>query len=53
MFYMTASNTGYCVRCKAKKPMLKAKKVTTKNERAALKGECKTCGTTMMKFIKS
>jgi len=43
---------GYCVKCKEKREMINATKVKTKNNRNALKGECKKCGTTMMKFVK-
>jgi len=43
---------GYCVRCKKKNmTMLKVKEVKTKNGRRAAKGECKKCGTKMMKFL--
>lgn len=42
---------AYCVVCKAKRQMKNAKKVTTKNNRSAMKGQCSTCGTTMMKFV--
>jgi RNase P subunit RPR2 len=43
---------GYCVKCKAKKEMVSAKKVTLKNGRNALSGTCKTCGTKMFKMTK-
>jgi protein-arginine kinase activator protein McsA len=40
---------GYCVKCKKKSMMVKATKVT--KPRAMLKGQCKTCGTKINKFI--
>ncbi len=45
--------TGYCVKCRAKKPIKNAKATTTSNGRKAIKGECATCGTKMMRFIKN
>jgi hypothetical protein len=43
--------TAYCVKCRQKQPMKDAKKVKTKNNRSALKGQCSKCGTKMMKFV--
>ena len=42
---------GYCVKCRAKRTIAKAKKVTTKNGRSAMQGVCRTCGTKMTRFI--
>ena len=47
---------GYCLKCKNYRKMINVKEVEiknkrTKNTRKAMKGECKKCGTTMMKFI--
>ncbi len=42
---------GYCVKCKAKRDMGDAKKVTMKNKRLALKGKCTKCGTGMYKIL--
>lgn len=42
---------GYCVKCKAKKEIKDAKKVTMKNGRPAMQGKCPTCGTTMFKIL--
>jgi len=42
---------GYCVKCKAKRVMGDAKKVTMKNKRLALKGKCVKCGTGMYKIL--
>jgi coenzyme F420-reducing hydrogenase beta subunit len=42
---------GYCVKCKAKRVMDDAKKVTMKNGRPAMKGKCPTCGTGMYKIL--
>ncbi len=35
----------YCVKCRAKKEIKDAQKVTMKNGKPALKGKCPTCGT--------
>jgi hypothetical protein len=45
------ADTAYCVKCKAKKPMTNAKKVTMKNGRSAMKGVCGTCGVGMYKIL--
>ncbi|MBT8253177.1 MAG: hypothetical protein HKN00_03430 [Flavobacteriaceae bacterium] len=42
---------GYCVKCKSKKEMENATKVTMKNGRAAMKGKCPTCGTGMFRIL--
>jgi Zn finger protein HypA/HybF involved in hydrogenase expression len=42
---------GYCVKCKAKKEIVDAVEVTTKNGRKAIKGKCPTCGTVMYKIV--
>jgi hypothetical protein len=42
---------GYCVKCKAKKEIVDAMEVTTKNGRKAIKGKCPTCGTVMYKIL--
>ena len=42
---------GYCVKCKAKKEIVDAMEVTTKNGRKAIKGKCPTCGTVMFKIL--
>jgi len=42
---------GYCVKCKAKKEIVDAAEVTTKNGRKAIKGKCPTCGTVMYKIL--
>ena len=41
---------GYCVKCKAKREMTGAKKVTMKNGKPATTGTCKKCGTKMYKI---
>lgn len=43
--------TGYCVKEKKKSKMAKAKVVTMKNGRKALKGECENCGTGMYRIM--
>ena len=42
---------AYCVKCKAKREMSEAKKVTMKNGRPAMKGVCSKCGTGMYKIL--
>lgn len=42
----------YCLKCKGKRKMINYKKTKTKNGRNMMKGECKTCGTKVSKFIK-
>ena len=42
---------AYCVKCKAKREMLKAKEVVLKNKRRAMKGECPKCGTKMCRIL--
>ena len=37
----------YCVKCKTKREMKDAQKVTMKNGKPALKGQCSVCGTTI------
>ncbi len=47
------AETGYCVKCKAKKDMKDTENVTMKNGRKALKGKCSDCGTGMYKILPS
>lgn len=42
---------GYCVKCKAKKPIGEATEETMKNGRKAVKGKCQTCGAVMVKIL--
>ncbi|MFC1729288.1 DUF5679 domain-containing protein [candidate division KSB1 bacterium] len=44
---------GYCVKCKAKRDMKDANRVTMKNGRPAMKGVCSVCGTGMYKILSS
>ncbi len=48
---MANENEGYCVKCKAKKIISDAKKVTMKNKRQALRGKCPDCGTGMYRIL--
>ena len=43
---------GYCVKCREKRDIADAEKVTMKNGRPAMKGKCSTCGTGMYKILK-
>ena len=47
------AETGYCVKCRAKREMVDAVKVTMKNGRPAMKGKCSNCGTGMYKILPS
>lgn len=42
---------GYCVKCKAKKPIVDGVEEIMKNGRRAIKGKCPTCGTVMFKIL--
>jgi len=44
---------AYCVKCKAKREMQDAQKTTMKNGRAAMKGKCPECGTSLFRIMKS
>ena len=41
---------AYCVKCKAKREMKDAKKITMKNGKPATQGICTKCGTKMFKI---
>lgn len=41
---------AYCMKCKEKREMKDAEKVTMKNGRPATKGTCPVCGTKMFKI---
>ncbi len=42
---------GYCVRCKAKRPISDAVEEVMKNGRKAVKGKCPVCGAVMFKIL--
>jgi uncharacterized Zn finger protein (UPF0148 family) len=42
---------GYCVKCKARKPIADAVEELMKNGRKAIKGKCPTCGVVMFKIL--
>ena len=42
---------GYCVKCKAKKPISEAVEEVMKNGRKAVKGKCPTCDAVMFKIL--
>jgi pimeloyl-ACP methyl ester carboxylesterase len=42
---------AYCVRCRQKRTIRNAHKVTTKNGRRALEGQCPICGTRLFRFV--
>jgi len=41
---------GYCVKCRTKREIKDAKKVTLKNGKPAMKGKCPVCGTGMFRI---
>ena len=49
----TAGTTeeAYCVKCKAKRPMVNPQRVTMKNGRPALQSKCPVCGTTLNRIL--
>lgn len=47
------AETAYCVKCRSKRDMEDAQKVTMKNGRPAMKGKCSKCGTGMYKILSS
>lgn len=49
---MAGAMEAYCVKCKAKKEMKDAQKVTMKNGRPAMKGRCPDCGTGLYRILK-
>lgn len=48
--YSGDPQTGHCMKCKTKRPIIEAVIATMKNGRTALKGKCKKCGTGMYKI---
>jgi RNase P subunit RPR2 len=45
------AETAYCVKCRAKTEIVNAQRVTMKNGRPALKGNCAKCGTGVYKIL--
>jgi len=45
------ADTYYCVKCKTKREMKDPQRVTMKNGKPALKGQCAVCGTTINKVL--
>jgi hypothetical protein len=48
---MSETIEGYCVKCKAKRPIKDSQQVTMKNGRAAIQGKCEVCNTGMYKIL--
>jgi ribosomal protein S27E len=42
---------GYCVKCKARRPVADAVEEQMKNGRKAVKGKCPVCGAVMFKIL--
>jgi hypothetical protein len=45
------AETAYCVKCRQKREIADAQRVTMKNGRPALKGKCSKCGTGVYKIL--
>jgi hypothetical protein len=45
-----AAVSMYCVKCRQKREISDAEKVTMKNGKPAMKGKCPVCGTAMFKI---
>jgi hypothetical protein len=43
--------TGYCMRCKTKRPIQNARRETTESGRPAARGVCSICGANMFTFL--
>lgn len=41
---------AYCVKCRAKREMANAQKVTLKNGKPAMRGKCPKCGTALFRI---
>jgi len=46
-----AATEGYCMKCRTRREITDAKRVTLKNGRPALEGTCPVCGTKMVKLV--
>jgi hypothetical protein len=49
----TMADQYYCVKCKTKREMKDPQRVTMKNGKPALKGQCVVCGTTINTILSS
>lgn len=47
------ADTYYCVKCKKKQELKDAQRITMKNGKPALKGQCVVCGTTVNAILGS
>ncbi|HEX2980722.1 MAG TPA: DUF5679 domain-containing protein [Anaerolineaceae bacterium] len=45
------AEVGYCVKCKTKREIVDAERVTMKTGRPAIRGKCSVCGTGMYKIL--
>jgi hypothetical protein len=45
------ADEAYCVKCKQKRQMVDAQRVTMANGRPAMKGKCSVCGTTLFRIL--
>jgi hypothetical protein len=46
-----AAGLAYCVRCRDRRRLVRARAVTFSNGRPALRGRCATCGTTVTRIV--
>ena len=44
---------GYCVRCRARRPIQNPEPTVTERGQHAVRGTCPVCGTTMFRFVKA
>jgi hypothetical protein len=51
--YNIMADLYYCVKCKKKTEMKDAQRITMKNGKPALKGQCAVCGTTVNAILGS
>jgi hypothetical protein len=49
----TSDREAFCVRCRDRRPLKKARKVTLSNRRPALRGECAVCRTRLCRLLPS
>ena len=42
---------AYCVKCRIKREMQAARRITTRNGRSAMEGTCPVCGTRLFRFV--
>jgi hypothetical protein len=51
--FLIMADTYYCVKCKKKQELKDAQRITMKNGKPALRGQCSVCGTTVNAILGS